>query len=43
VFEALGERTRMTVTSGPYTEEMRASAEAGLIALMGNLERLLAA
>jgi uncharacterized protein YndB with AHSA1/START domain len=43
VFEALGERTRMTVTSGPYTEEMRTSAEAGLVALMGNLERLLAA
>jgi uncharacterized protein YndB with AHSA1/START domain len=43
VFEADGQRTRMTVTAGPYTEEMRANAEAGWIALFGNLEAALAA
>jgi uncharacterized protein YndB with AHSA1/START domain len=42
VFEADGRRTRMTITAGPYTEEMRANAEAGWIDLMANLERLLA-
>jgi uncharacterized protein YndB with AHSA1/START domain len=42
VFEAEGERTRMTVTSGPYTDEMRGSAEAGWYDLVANLERLLA-
>jgi uncharacterized protein YndB with AHSA1/START domain len=42
VFEAEGGRTRMTVTSGPYTEEMRGNAEAGWLDLIGNLERLLA-
>jgi uncharacterized protein YndB with AHSA1/START domain len=41
-FEALGERTRMTVTSGPYTDEVRPNAEAGWVDLMANLERLLA-
>jgi len=42
VFEADGGRTRMTITSGPYTEDMRENAEAGWIDLMANLERLLA-
>jgi uncharacterized protein YndB with AHSA1/START domain len=42
-FEALGERTRMTITSGPYTDEVRANAEAGWIDLTANLERVLAA
>lgn len=42
VLEAEGERTRMIITSGPYTEEVRASAEAGWIDLIGNLERVLA-
>ena len=42
-FEADGEdRTRMTITSGPYTDEMRGNAEAGWIALFGNLEATLA-
>jgi uncharacterized protein YndB with AHSA1/START domain len=41
VFEADGGRTRMTVTSGPYTDEMRGSAEAGWFDLIANLERLL--
>jgi uncharacterized protein YndB with AHSA1/START domain len=40
-FEADGERTRMTITSGPYTEEMRDNAEAGWIDAIANLERLL--
>jgi uncharacterized protein YndB with AHSA1/START domain len=43
VLEADGDKTRMTITSGPYTEEMRGNAEAGWIDLMANLERLLAA
>ena len=43
VFEADGGRTRMTITSGPYTDEMRGNAEAGWIDLMANLDRLLAA
>jgi uncharacterized protein YndB with AHSA1/START domain len=42
VLEADGERTRMTITSGPYTEDVRGNAEAGLIDLIGNLERVLA-
>jgi uncharacterized protein YndB with AHSA1/START domain len=42
VFEEDRGRTRMTVTSGPYTEEMRGNAEAGWIDLMANLERALA-
>jgi uncharacterized protein YndB with AHSA1/START domain len=41
IFEAEGGRTRMTVTSGPYAEEMRGNAEAGWLDLIGNLERLL--
>jgi uncharacterized protein YndB with AHSA1/START domain len=41
VFEEDGGRTRMTVTSGPYTEEMRGNAEAGWYDLIANLERLL--
>lgn len=42
VFEEDGAKTRMTVTSGPYTEEMRGNAEAGWFDLLANLERLLA-
>jgi uncharacterized protein YndB with AHSA1/START domain len=41
VFEADGGRTRMTVTSGPYTDEMRGNAEAGWFDVIANLERLL--
>jgi uncharacterized protein YndB with AHSA1/START domain len=41
VFEADGGRTRMTVTAGPYTDEMRGNAEAGWFDLIANLERLL--
>jgi uncharacterized protein YndB with AHSA1/START domain len=41
-FEADGGRTRMTITSGPYTEETRPNAEVGWIELMANLERHLA-
>jgi hypothetical protein len=32
----------MTVTSGPYSKEMRGNAEAGWLDVIGNLERLLA-
>jgi uncharacterized protein YndB with AHSA1/START domain len=42
VFEADGDRTRMTITSGPYTDEMRGNAEAGWIDVIASLERLLA-
>jgi uncharacterized protein YndB with AHSA1/START domain len=42
VFEADRGRTRMTITSGPYTDEMRGNAEAGWVDLMANLERILA-
>jgi len=40
-FEADGERTRMTVTSGPYTPEARENAQTGWDELVVNLERLL--
>ncbi len=39
--EADGARTRMTITSGPYTEEMSGNAEAGWTGAMANLEKLL--
>ena len=42
VLEAEGERTRMTITSGPYTPEARESAQASWEDLMVNLVRLLA-
>jgi uncharacterized protein YndB with AHSA1/START domain len=42
VFEEDGGKTRMTVTSGPYTDEMRGNAEAGWLDLIANLERALA-
>lgn len=42
VFEAVEGQTRMTLTAGPYTEEMRGNAEAGLRDLVANLERLVA-
>jgi uncharacterized protein YndB with AHSA1/START domain len=42
-FEAEGRGCRMTVTAGPYTDEMRGNAEAGWLSLVVNLERLLAA
>ena len=42
VFEADGGKTRMTVTSGPYPEEMRGNAETGWFDLIANLERVLA-
>ena len=41
-FEEDGGGTRMTLTSGPYTDEMRGNAEAGWLALIANLERALA-
>jgi uncharacterized protein YndB with AHSA1/START domain len=43
VFEADGDRTRMTVTSGPYPDEMRPNAEAGWTAAVANLDELLRA
>jgi uncharacterized protein YndB with AHSA1/START domain len=42
-FEEEEGRTRMSLTSGPYTDEMRANAEAGWVQGIANLERLLAA
>ena len=42
VFEADGERTRMTLTTGPYTDEMRPYAAAGWGESLANLDRLLA-
>ena len=42
-FEAEGGGCRMTITDGPYTEEMRGSAEAGWRSLVVNLARLLGA
>ena len=41
VFEAEGERTRMTVTDGPYTDEVRRNSEAGWRSVVGNLDALL--
>jgi hypothetical protein len=41
VLEAEGDRTRMTLTSGPYSE-MAKNAEAGWFEAIANLERLLA-
>jgi uncharacterized protein YndB with AHSA1/START domain len=41
-FEEDGGQTRMTLTSGPYTDEMRGNAEAGWLDLVANLERALA-
>ena len=41
-FEADGDRTRVTITAGPYTDEMRANAEAGWRDLVANLARELA-
>lgn len=43
VLEADGDRTRMTLTSGPYTDDVRPDAEAGWNAGVRSLERLLAA
>jgi hypothetical protein len=43
VFEPEGAGTRMTITSGPYTDETYGNAETGFIELMANLDRLLAA
>jgi uncharacterized protein YndB with AHSA1/START domain len=41
-FEAEGDGCRMTITDGPYTDEVRPNAEAGWRSLVANLERLLA-
>jgi uncharacterized protein YndB with AHSA1/START domain len=41
-FEADGERTRMTLVDGPYTDEMRGNAEAGWLSIVANLDDLLA-
>jgi uncharacterized protein YndB with AHSA1/START domain len=41
-FEEDGGQTWMTLTSGPYTDEMRGNAEAGWLDLIANLERALA-
>ena len=43
VFEVEGERTRMTVTVGPYTDQARRDADDGWRSMVVNLERLLAA
>jgi uncharacterized protein YndB with AHSA1/START domain len=40
-FEAEGGNCRMTITDGPYTDEVRGDAEAGWRSLVVNLERLL--
>lgn len=42
-FEAEGGNCRMTITDGPYSDEVRGNAEAGWRSLVVNLERLLAA
>jgi uncharacterized protein YndB with AHSA1/START domain len=42
-FEAEGGGCRMTITDGPYPDEMRGNAEAGWRSLVVNLERLLGA
>ena len=42
VFEAEGQRTRMTVTDEPYADEMRGNVEAGWLSLVANLDTLLA-
>jgi uncharacterized protein YndB with AHSA1/START domain len=41
-FEADGTRTRMSITSGPYTDEVRSNAEAGWLAVIAKLEALVA-
>jgi uncharacterized protein YndB with AHSA1/START domain len=41
-FEAEGGGCRMTITDGPYTDDLRGNAEAGWRSLVVNLERLLA-
>ena len=41
--EPEGEGARMTITAGPYTDEMAPSAEAGLHGIVANLDRLLRA
>jgi uncharacterized protein YndB with AHSA1/START domain len=41
IFEEEGGGTRMTVTSGPYTDEQRPDAEAGWNAVVANLDALL--
>jgi uncharacterized protein YndB with AHSA1/START domain len=43
VFEVEGEGTRMTVTSGPYTDQARRDADRGWRSMVVNLELLLAA
>jgi uncharacterized protein YndB with AHSA1/START domain len=40
-FEAEGERTRMTITDGPYTDEVRRDSEAGWRSVIENLDGLL--
>jgi uncharacterized protein YndB with AHSA1/START domain len=40
-FEVVGDRTRMTIVAGPYTDEMRSNAEAGLLDIVANLDALL--
>lgn len=42
VLHAEGGRTRMILTSGPYTEEMRGNAEAGWLQGIESLDRILA-
>jgi uncharacterized protein YndB with AHSA1/START domain len=42
-FEDDGGKTRMSLTSGPYTEDMAGNAEAGWKEQFGKLDRLLAA
>jgi uncharacterized protein YndB with AHSA1/START domain len=41
-FAAEGDGCRMTISDGPYTDEVRGNAEAGWRSLVANLERLLA-
>jgi uncharacterized protein YndB with AHSA1/START domain len=40
-FEAVGQRTRMTFTAGPYPDEVFADSETGWNSIMSKLDRLL--
>ena len=40
-FEAIGQRTRMTFTAGPYPDEAFADSQAGWNSIVSKLDRLL--
>jgi uncharacterized protein YndB with AHSA1/START domain len=40
-FEAVGQRTRMTFTAGPYPDEAFADSQAGWNSIVSNLDQLL--